>query len=131
MSIAPIQAGPPGLPIVDHAREPEWVRRGSPATQRTYEAAQAFEATLVEQLARAMAASGGLGEEAGAEGAEGEQAGMSSAQSGELAALLPRALAQGVMSAGGLGLAVQLTRGLSGREPGSHVGAGGGTGGVS
>ena len=78
-----------------------------------------------------MAASGGLGEEAGAEGAEGEQSSMSSAQSGELSALLPRALAQGVMSAGGLGLAVQLTRGLQSREPGSHVGASGGTGGVT
>ena len=131
MSIAPVPAGPPGLPIVDHAREPEWVRRGSPATQRTYEAALAFESTLVEELTRAMATSGGLGEEAGTEGAEGEQGGASSAQSGELSALLPQALARGVMSAGGLGLAVQLTRGLQSREPGSQVGPSGGTGGIA
>jgi hypothetical protein len=129
MSVAPVPAGPAGLPIVDHAREPEWVRRGSPTTQRTYEAALAFESTLVEQLTHTMAASGGLGEEAGA--AEGEQEAATSAQRGELAALLPRALAQGVISAGGLGLAVQLTRSLSERQPGSHVGASGGAGGTT
>ena len=40
----------PGLPVVNQALEPAWVRHGSAATQKAYESALAFEEVLVEQL---------------------------------------------------------------------------------
>jgi len=39
-----------GLPAVNQALEPAWVRHGSASTQKTYETALAFEEMLVQQL---------------------------------------------------------------------------------
>lgn len=112
----PTAAGAPTVnhaPVVNQALEPAWVRNGSASTQRAYQAALSFEQTLVEQLAHSLDATSGLGGESSAEGeAGGEGGGSSMAGSGELSSMLPQALASGVMNAGGLGLAAQLTKGL-------------------
>lgn len=101
-----------GPPAIDRAREPEWVRRGSPATQKAYESALAFEATLVEELSKSLTATSDLGGESGQEGESGSEEG-GSAQAGAggvLSSMLPPALTSSVMRTGGLGLAAQMTR---------------------
>ena len=100
-----------GLPIVGQALEPEWVRQGSSATKKAYDSALAFEEMLVEQLSHTLTQTGGVGAEGAQEGSEeeGTQAGA-----GELSSLLPQALTGGVMRAGGLGLAAQMTHELAG-----------------
>ncbi|HSZ15412.1 MAG TPA: hypothetical protein VK790_15360 [Solirubrobacteraceae bacterium] len=117
-----------GLPAINQALEPAWVRHGSAATQKSYDSALAFEQTLVEQLAKSMAASGGLGGEGsggGAGGAEGE--GGSEAGASQLTSMLPQALTSSVMSAGGLGMAAQMTRQLEGVHGAAHIQSSGGT----
>ncbi|HLH13858.1 MAG TPA: hypothetical protein VKV16_03640 [Solirubrobacteraceae bacterium] len=116
-SAAALGASATGLPVVDQALEPAWVRHGSAATQKAYASALAFEQTLVEELSQSLAASSGLGGEASQEGAgggAGEEESSSSASDTQLSAMLPQALAGGVMHAGGLGLAAQMTRELEG-----------------
>lgn len=124
-----------GLPAVNSALEPKWVRDGSASTQKAYESALAFEQTLVEQLSQSLVASSGLDGEAG-EGAGASPEGESEADGGaqasapgnsELAALLPQGLTSSVMSAGGLGLAAQMTRELEGVRASAHIQTGGGT----
>jgi hypothetical protein len=99
---------PTGLPVLNQALEPSWVRHGSAAIQSDYQNALSFEQTLVEQLTQTMSSAGTEGESSG-EGEAGE-----GGASGALSAELPQALSAGIMSAGGLGLAAQLTRGLEG-----------------
>jgi Rod binding domain-containing protein len=106
--------GTVGLPAVNQALEPGWVRRGSASTQKAYETALAFEQTLVEQLSQSLTASSGLEGESSDEGEAGSEAGGSSG--GELSSMLPQALTGGVMHAGGLGLAAQLTSQLQQTE---------------
>ncbi len=114
----PVSSGSPlpssGLPAVNQTLEPAWVRKGSPATQKAYETALAFEQMLVEELSQSLTASSGLGGESGAEGESSEGASGDSGASGPLSSMLPQALTSGVMSAGGLGLAAQMTRQLAG-----------------
>lgn len=101
----------PGLPVVNQALEPAAVRHGSAATQKAYESALAFEEVLVEQLSKSLTATIGGGESSGEGGSE--ESGESSS-SDELSATLPQALSAGIMSAGGLGLAAQMTQNLDG-----------------
>jgi Rod binding domain-containing protein len=100
-----------GLPVVDQALEPEWVRDGSPATQKAYAIAESFEAMLVQQLSKSMASTSGLEGEEGSGAGEGDAPGTTP-QASQLSTLLPQALSDGVMRAGGLGMASQLTREL-------------------
>jgi hypothetical protein len=124
----PSATGSTGLPAVNQALEPEWVRRGSASTQKAYETALAFEQTLVEQLSQSLTATSGLEGESSQEGESGSEEGAStSAGGGELSSLLPQALAGGVMHAGGLGLAAQLTRDLTGNQGAAPAHAAGGT----
>jgi hypothetical protein len=117
---APVTAA---APAVNQAFEPAWVRRGSPATQKAYASALAFEQTLVEQLSTALTATSGLGGASSPEGEGSQEAGSGSEEDGasafgagnpELSSMLPQALAAGVMDAGGLGMAAQMTRELEG-----------------
>jgi Rod binding domain-containing protein len=121
--------GATGLPVVNQALEPEWVRHGSASTQKAYETALEFEQTLVEQLSKSMAASSGLGGESSQEEGAGE-AGGASASDSEISSMLPQALTSSVMSAGGLGLAAQLTHQLEGLDGATqaHVSGGAPTG---
>jgi Rod binding domain-containing protein len=116
-SVAPASAG---LPLVNQALEPKWVRDGSSSTQTAYESALTFEEALVEQLSHALSATSGLGgessqgEEPGSEAGGGASSGAS-----PIASMLPQALTAGVMNAGGLGLAAQMTRELEGVAAGA------------
>jgi hypothetical protein len=98
-----------GLPAVNQALEPEWVRHGSAATQKAYESALSFEQTLVEQLSQTLVSSSGLSGESSGEGEAGSEEG-GSAGNAQLSSALPQALSAGIMKAGGLGLAAQMTR---------------------
>jgi hypothetical protein len=128
MSIQATPTAATGLPAVNQALEPEWVRHGSAATQKAYESALAFEQTLVEQLSKSLTTATGLSGES-AEGESGSEGGGSSASeagASQLSSMLPQALTSGVMNAGGLGMAAQMTRQLQGgQSPAPHT-----TGGV-
>jgi Rod binding domain-containing protein len=82
-----------GLPPIDQAQLPADVRTAAPARKQAYEAGLGFERLLVQQLTTSLADS-----------ARDAMGGDS-----PYASLLPDALADGVMAAGGLGLARQLT----------------------
>ena len=120
---------PVGLPAVNQALEPDWVRHGTASTQKAYETALAFEQTLVEQLSRSLTAGSGLEGESSQEGEAGAESGSSSFAGGDsqLSSLLPQALTGGVMHAGGLGLAAQLTQELAGAQGVQQARAAGGT----
>ena len=120
-----------GLPTVNQTLEPAWVRKGSAATQKAYETALAFEQMLVEELSQSLTATSGLGGEGGAEGESSEDTSGSGGASGPLSSMLPQALTSGVMSAGGLGLAAQMTRQLAGAAANGAEKAGATTGGTS
>ena len=113
-------------PIVNQTLEPAWVRKGSAATQKAYETALAFEQMLVEELSQSLTATSGLGGESGAESESPEGSSGSGGASGPLSSMLPQALTSGVMSAGGLGLAAQMTSQLAGAAA-QGVGEGGAT----
>jgi hypothetical protein len=122
-------SGSAGLPVVNQALEPEWVRHGSASTQKAYESALAFEEMLVQQLSQSLTATSGLDGESSQEGEPAsEEGGSSGANSGELSSLLPQALSSGVMNAGGLGLAAQMTRELEGVQSAAQTKVTGGTG---
>jgi len=89
-----------GLPPVDLAALPADVRKGSPERRQSYQAAMGFERMLVAQLAKS------LSETTKAEGDE------TSVATSTYRSMLPDALADGITSAGGLGLARQLTEGI-------------------
>jgi hypothetical protein len=119
-----------GLPVVNQALEPAWVRHGSATTKQDYATALGFEKLLVEQLTKSLTATSGLdGEssEAGQPGAEGGESGGPGGGTSQISSLLPQALSAGVVGAGGLGLAAQLTHELEGVHPSDHLARSGGT----
>jgi hypothetical protein len=130
MSVQAGSATTAGLPAVNQALEPAWVRKGSPSTQKAYASALAFEQTLVEQLSQSLTAASGL---SGASSSEGESgsgesgSGEGGAANSQLSSMLPQALTAGVMNAGGLGLAAQMTRDLEGVNATADAKASGGT----
>lgn len=111
-----------GVPSVDQQVEPAWVRGGSKATQNDYRAALAFEQTLVEQLTKSLTATAG-GEAGGEETSGGEPSAWegSAGQAPLISSLMPQALAGGIMQAGGLGMAAEMTRAM--QPPQSAAGA--------
>lgn len=126
----PAATGSTGLPPVNQALEPAWVRHGSAATQKAYESALAFEQTLVEQLSQSLTSTSGLGGESSQEGESGSEEGGSSesgAGDSQISSMLPQALTASVMHGGGLGLAAQLTRQLEAPGGAAQAQASGGT----
>jgi len=126
----PATTGSTGLPPVNQALEPAWVRHGSAATQKAYESALAFEQTLVEQLSQSLTSASGLGGESSQEGESGSEEGGSSesaAGDSQISSMLPQALTASVMHGGGLGLAAQLTQQLDAAGGAAHAQASGGT----
>jgi Rod binding domain-containing protein len=85
------------LPPVDPTTLPADIRNGSTKTRQAYTAALGFERMLVDQLAKAMNST------AQPSGDDGQDAASSTYRD-----MLPGALADGIMSGGGLGLARQL-----------------------
>jgi Rod binding domain-containing protein len=119
--------GSSGLPVVNQAFEPEWVRHGSAATQKAYESALSFEETLVEQLSQSLAKTSGMGGESSQESEAGGEDSSSSSGTSQLSSMLPQALTASVMNAGGLGLAAQMTRDLESGNSAAQTKATGGT----
>jgi hypothetical protein len=114
-----------GLPVANQALEPQWVRDGSDSTKKAYASALSFEQTLVEQLSQTLTATSGLEGESSsgeAESSSEEDAPGSNMGGSQLSSLLPQALSSGVMHAGGLGLAAQMTRDLEGTNPALETG---------
>jgi Rod binding domain-containing protein len=118
------------LPVVSAANEPAFVREGSAKVKGAYQEGLGFEEMLLEQLGQALTASSGLSEETGEEGEAGAAEGAAGGSGSDMlsSSLLPRALAEGVLSGGGLGLASQLagqlgtagsTAGAAGQAPGT------------
>jgi Rod binding domain-containing protein len=115
-----------GLPVVNQALEPAWVRHGSASTQKSYQTALAFEEMLVEQLSKSLTATSGLEGESGQGEASAEGGSSAGGSSGPFSSMLPQALTSGVMSAGGLGLAAQMTRQMDAVAGTASPGAAGG-----
>jgi Rod binding domain-containing protein len=109
----------PAIPPLDQALLPAQVRNGSASEKKAYAAALGFEQMLVQQLSQAIGdttSTDGLGGDAGAVlgSGDGSSDGASTgAASSPYASLLPDALTQGIMKAGGLGLARQLAPALA------------------
>jgi Rod binding domain-containing protein len=89
------------LPPIDSSVLPADVRNGTPAQRKNYEAALGFERMLVAQLAKSLTDTTKSGDDSD----DG-----SSAATNTYRSLLPDALADGITSAGGLGLARQLVQ---------------------
>jgi Rod binding domain-containing protein len=119
-SLAPVTST--GLPIVDEAHAPAYVRAGSAAVKQDYATAQGFEEMLLQQLSQSLAQSSGLSGESESSGEEGSSEGSGEGGSGMLASLLPQTLTEGVMRDGGLGLATQMMHTLDPSAAGGSLG---------
>jgi hypothetical protein len=115
-SLAPIgvPSAAGGAPVLDEAHAPASVRNGSATVKQAYSSAQDFEEMLLQQLSSSLVQSSGLS-------GEGESSGEGSGEEGSpegggaasmLSSLLPQTLTEGVMGAGGLGLAGQMMSSL-------------------
>jgi Rod binding domain-containing protein len=114
-------------PVVNQTLEPAWVRHGSASTQKAYQTALDFEQMLVEQLSQSMTATSGLGSESSQEDEASGEEGSGGSGGSPLSSMLPQALTSGVMNAGGLGLAAQMTRQLEDASGAAQAVASGGT----
>ncbi len=88
------------LPPIDQALLPASVRNGDPQRKQDYQAALAFERSLVGQMTEAMAKS------SSAFGGGDDEGGDAASQ--QLKQNLPSTLADALMAGGGIGLAAQL-----------------------
>ena len=88
-----------GLPPVDASALPADIRKGTQQQRQAYTAALGFERMLVAQLAKSLS-----------DTTKGEGDEQTSVASSTYRSMLPDALADGITSAGGLGLARQLTQ---------------------
>jgi Rod binding domain-containing protein len=98
------------LPPIDNSLLPADIRSGSKSDQDNYKSALQFERQLVEQLTQSLAdttkAQGGDDDGSGDDG--------SSAATDSYKQMLPGAMADSVMQAGGLGLARTIAENLKG-----------------
>jgi Rod binding domain-containing protein len=94
----------PGLPIVSDTLLPADVRSGSASDKQHYKAALGFEQMLVGQLVQTMA---------GSDASSGDEDDTTNPMaSGPMASQMQDALTSALMSAGGLGLAGQIYKGM-------------------
>ena len=113
--------GGSGIPAIDQATEPESVRRGGAAARQAYETGLGFESMLVSELAQQLTStisgSGSGGDGLGGPSADGSDGsdGSSDPAAGAYSSLLPSALAQGVMSGGDTGVAMQIAQSIDPR----------------
>ena len=102
---------PRGLPIVSDTLLPASVRSGSESDKRNYKAALGFEQLLVGQLVQTMTGS----DTSSGASSDDESAALDTANplaSGPMAGQMQDALTSALMSAGGLGLAGQVYKGM-------------------
>jgi Rod binding domain-containing protein len=95
------------LPPIDNSLLPPDVRNGSKTDQDNYKSALAFERQLVEQLTQSMADTTKAQQSGNDSGDDGSSAATDSYQQ-----MLPGAMADSIMSAGGLGLARTIAQSL-------------------
>lgn len=109
---------PGALPPIDPALEPAAIRNGNQAAKHAYQVGLAFEQMLVGELSQQLTAT--TGSDGSTDGSGDPTSGGSSSgsimgsdpASSTYAQMLPDALASGVMSAGGLGIAAQVAQGI-------------------
>jgi hypothetical protein len=104
----------PGLPIISDTLLPASVRSGSESDKQDYKSALGFEQMLVGQLVQTMTGSA-TGASADASSDDDESAALDTANplaSGPMAGQMQDALTTALMSAGGLGLAGQIYKGM-------------------
>ena len=105
----------PGLPTISDTLLPTDVRKGSQSDKDSYKTAMGFEQMLVGQLAQTMAGSDGgsaatsTGDDDSADTALDTSDPMTS---GPFSGQMQDALSSALMSAGGLGLAAQIYKGM-------------------
>jgi Rod binding domain-containing protein len=104
----------PGLPIVSDAQLPAAVRSGSDSDKDKYKTAMGFEQMLVGQLVQTMVGSDGAAADATGTGDDDDTALDTSdpMTSGPFSGQMQDALSSALMSAGGLGLAGQIYKGM-------------------
>jgi Rod binding domain-containing protein len=88
-----------GLPAIDASMLPADIRNGTPERKKTYEAALGFERMLLQQLTKSLADT--------AKPVDGSDESQDAAST-TYKSMLPDTLADGMLAAGGLGLARQL-----------------------
>jgi Rod binding domain-containing protein len=92
-----------GLPPIDNALLPADVRNGTAERRQQYDVALSFERQLVGELTKALAAT--------AAPADDES---TTAATRTYRDMLPSTMADAIMAEGGLGLAAQLDKGITG-----------------
>lgn len=108
LASSPIESSA-SLPVssLTGAHVPASVRENKPGARQAYSTAQSFEELLLNQLSQSLMQNAGLTGEGGGE-SETAEGGASEGEGGTVVSLLSQALTEGVMHAGGLGLAAQL-----------------------
>lgn len=111
---------PTSMAPVDQSQLPASVRNGTPAAKQAYQTALGFEQILVNELTQELAATAtspddgssadGSSVSGGADGTSGLIG--SDPSSSVYAQLLPGAMTSSIMSAGGIGVALQLAKAL-------------------
>jgi len=104
----------PGLPIVSDTLLPASVRSGSESDKQDYKSALGFEQMLVGQLVQTMTGSDMPADPSSDDGGDDSTA-LDTANplaSGPMAGQMQDALTSALMSAGGLGLAGQIYKGM-------------------
>ncbi len=107
----------PASTVAD-ARVPAAVRENAPGARQAYATARSFEEMLLGQLSQSLMQSSGVTGEG--EGENGEGGSEGEGEGGMVASLLPQTLTEGVLRAGGLGLAAQLMNAV---DPGLAAGS--------
>lgn len=104
------------LPPIDAATLPAEVRKGSAQDKQLYSAALSFEEQLTKQLTQEIVNSAlpGTSDDGSSGDGSSDDGGSSDQTTSLYAQQLPDALAQGISSSGGLGLAPALWRALGG-----------------
>ena len=97
------------LPPIDNALLPADVRNGTTSEKNNYKAGLAFERQLVEQLTQIMSDTTKAEDQGNADAGDG-----SSAATNSYKQMLPGAMADSIMNAGGLGLARTIADNLNG-----------------
>lgn len=103
-----------GLPPIDQSLIPAAVRNAGAASVKTYRTALSFEGMLDEQLAQALTDTLQGTDSSDSSGDDGSSPDAATSLTLQL---LPQSLSQGLVSAGGIGLAGQLYQALGGTVP--------------
>lgn len=102
----------PGLPIISDAQLPAAVRNGSQSDKDSYKTAMGFEQMLVGQLVQTMVGSDGAPSTGDDDSDDTALDTSDPMTSGPFSGQMQDALSSALMSAGGLGLAGQIYKGM-------------------